>query len=72
MTFSSKKKVTKYFLFIFIFHICAKFQTRKKDSSWHVYLNVFNNIVTYQFVLMMGAITIFGESIFIFSFVIMD
>ncbi len=37
-----------------------------------MYLNVFNNIVTYQFVRMMGAITIFGESIFIFSFVIMD
>ncbi len=25
-----KKKVIKYFIFIFIFHICPKFQTQKK------------------------------------------
>ncbi len=30
MTFFSKKKVVKYSLFIFNFHIWAKFQTKKK------------------------------------------
>jgi len=47
--FSPKIKVTKYSLLIFIFHICAKFQTKKKkkDSSWHVYLNIFYHIVTF-------------------------
>jgi hypothetical protein len=50
MTFFSNKKMIKYSLFIFIFHIYAKFQTKKKkkkDSSWHVYLDVFNHIVTF-------------------------
>jgi hypothetical protein len=47
MTFFSKKKWSKYSLFIFIFHIYAKFQIRINESSWHVYLNVFNHIVTF-------------------------
>jgi hypothetical protein len=42
-----------------------------------MYLIAFNHIVTFWknyiiFFCMMGAITIFGESIFIFSFVVMD
>jgi hypothetical protein len=46
--FSKKKKVTKYSLFIFIFHICEKISIpKKKDLSWHVYQNVFNKIVTF-------------------------
>jgi len=28
--FINKKKVIEFFVFIFIFHICAKFQTKKK------------------------------------------
>jgi hypothetical protein len=47
MIFFLKKIVIEYSLFIFIFHICAKFQTKKKDSSWHVYINFFNHIVTF-------------------------
>jgi hypothetical protein len=44
MIFFSKMKVIKYFFLIFIFHICAKFQTIKKRI---VYLNVFNHTVTF-------------------------
>jgi len=33
-SFSQKKeKVIKYFIFMFIFHICAKFQTKKKRKK---------------------------------------
>jgi hypothetical protein len=47
MTFSPTFFIIKYSLFIFIFHICANFQTKKQRPSWHVYLNVFNHIVTF-------------------------
>jgi hypothetical protein len=74
MIFSFNKMI-KYSLFIFIFHICAKFQTKKKkELSWHMYLNVFNHIVTFWknytiFLCMMGAIIILGKNSFKFSFV---
>jgi hypothetical protein len=50
------------------------FKLKKKVSSWHVYLNVFNHILKelHKFLNMMGAIIIFGKNIFIFSFVIID
>jgi hypothetical protein len=58
-------KVIKYALFIFIFHICAKFQTKTN-------MNVFNHSHILkelnEFLCMMGAITIFGKSSFIFNF----
>jgi hypothetical protein len=72
--------VIKYSLFIFIFHICAKFQTQKKKKKKIVMSCVFLCFEShfgflkelYEFLCMMGAITIFEESIFIFSFVVMD
>ncbi len=68
MVFFSKTNVTKHYLFILIFHICANFQTTKKNFSWVIYLNVFNHIVAFwkkrhNFLCMMGAIIIFGENI---------
>jgi len=72
LIFFSKEKVIKYSLFIYIFHIYEKFQTKKKTR--HVYFNVFNHIVTFWknymiFLCMIGAINIFGKNNFIFSFV---
>jgi hypothetical protein len=71
-SFFSKKKVIKYSIFIFIFHICAKFQTKKKGlivtsafECFQSHCHIFKKI----HVFFMGAITIVGESSFIFSFV---
>ncbi len=66
--FSPPKKMIKYSLFIFIFHICAKFQTKKKNLSWHVYFNVFNHIVTFRENDMKFCIWWVGKSSFNFSF----
>jgi hypothetical protein len=44
MIFFSKKKSDQILPFRFIFHICAKLQTKKRRN---VYLNVFNHIVTF-------------------------
>ncbi len=73
MIFSLKIKVIKYSLFIFIFHICAKFQIKKRlvltcvfecfQSHCHILKK------SHGFLCMMGAIIIFGESSLIFSFV---
>jgi hypothetical protein len=78
MIFLSKEKGDIYFIFNFS-HLSKISNQKKKeeDSSWHVYLNVFNRILTFWknymiFLFMMGAIISFGESIFIFSFVIID
>jgi hypothetical protein len=35
MICSQKKKVTEYSLFIFFFHICAKFKPKKKKKTCH-------------------------------------
>jgi len=79
VTFFSKKKVIKYSLFIFIFHICANFKTQKKKKKlvmtcvfecFQSHCHILKEL--YEFLCMMGAITIFEESIFIFSFVVMD
>jgi hypothetical protein len=78
MTYFSKKKSEQIFSsFIFIFDICAKFQTKEKglfmarvferfQSHYHILKESHNFLHT------MGAITIFGERIFIFSFVVID
>jgi hypothetical protein len=51
MIFSQKKKVIEYSLFILIFFTFEqKFKPKKKKKkkfSLHVYLNVFNHIVTF-------------------------
>jgi hypothetical protein len=76
MNFFSKKN-TKYSLVILIFHICAKFQSKKERlvmacvfECFQSYCHILEEL--HNFLCMMGAITIFGESIFIFSFVVMD
>jgi hypothetical protein len=48
MIFFSIKKAIKYSFFIYIFHICEKISNQKENFLWHVYLNVFNHIVTFQ------------------------
>jgi hypothetical protein len=64
--------VIKYSLFIFIFHICAKFQTKKKTSHdmcismFSITLSHFERIP--RNFANDGCITIFGKSSFIFSF----
>jgi len=76
--FFPKKKQWSNILFSYLFFIFVQnFKPKKKSSSWHVYLNVFNHIVAFWknyifFLPTMGAIIIFEESIFIFSFVIMN
>jgi hypothetical protein len=63
----------KYSIFIFIFHICAKLQTQKKKGlvmtcafeCFQSHSDIFKKI----HVFLMGAITIVGESSFMFSFV---
>ncbi len=75
--FFLKKTVTKYSLLIFIFHICAKFQTKKKRlimvcafERFQLHCHILKEL--HNFLPMMGAIIIFEESVFIFSFVIMN
>jgi hypothetical protein len=64
MIFFLKKIVIEYSLFIFIFHICAKFQTKKKrlimtcvfewfQSHCHILKKL------YEFLCMMNVLTIF-------------
>jgi hypothetical protein len=75
--FSPKKKAIKYSLFIFIFHICKKFQTTKKKKKKLVVTCVFEHFQSHchilkelhEFLYTMGAIIIFGKSSFMFSFV---
>jgi hypothetical protein len=63
--FFLKKEKTKYFLFIFIFHICEKFKKKEKK-----------NIMACAFECFQSHCQILNlflrESIFIFSFVVMD
>ncbi len=47
MTFFSQKKSDKIFSFHIYFSRLWKFSKRKKRLSGHVYLNVFNHIVTF-------------------------
>jgi hypothetical protein len=42
ITFFSKKKVTKYLLFIFIFHIGAKFQPKEKKPLHGMCIGMFS------------------------------
>jgi hypothetical protein len=75
MNFFSKQMI-KYYLFIFIFHICANSQTQKKNLIMTCVFDCFQSLCNilkelHVFLCMMGAITIFEESIFIFSFVVM-
>jgi hypothetical protein len=77
MIFLSKKKVIKYSPFIFIFHIYAKFQTKEKSLIMTCVFECFQSHChilkeLHKFLHMMGAMIIFGENIFIFSFVIID
>ncbi len=74
--FLYKKKWSNIFFSYFLFTFVQNFnlKQRKKYSSWHVFLNVFNHIVTFfkelhGFLYMIGAIFTFGENSFIFSFV---
>jgi hypothetical protein len=76
MTFFSKKKVIKYSLLVFFFHICAKFQTKKEEERlvmtcvfecFQSHCHIWKEL--HEFLRMKDAITIFGENIFIFSFV---
>jgi uncharacterized protein (DUF486 family) len=75
----------KYSLFIFIFHIYAKFHTQKKKKQNKTKQNLIMTCVfecfqspchilkeLHEFLHMMGAIIIFGENVFIFNFVIID
>jgi hypothetical protein len=57
----------EYSLFIFIFHICAKFQTQKKRKKTHHDMCILK--IVHDCFSMMGALTIFGKGGFIFSFV---
>ncbi len=70
MTFFSKKFI-KYSFFVFIFNICANFQTKRKthhDKKFNVFtLSHFEKL--HDFLHMVSAIIIFGESNFIFNFV---
>jgi hypothetical protein len=75
--FVNKKKVIKYFLFIFIFHIYENFQTKKKKTCHDMCIWMFSITLSHlkelhEFLHMMGAIIIFGKNIFKFSFVIID
>jgi len=71
--FFSKKKVIKYSLFIFIVHICAKSQTEKNkrllltcvSECFQSHCHTFKEL--HEF--LMCAVTIGGETRFIFSFV---
>jgi len=74
MILFSKKIVIEYSPFIFILHICAKFQTKKKflittcvfecfQSHCHILKKI------HEFSSMLGALTIFGKGSFIFNFV---
>jgi hypothetical protein len=73
MIFFSQQKKIKYSLFIFLFHICARFQTKKKlvmrcvfqcfQSHCHISKEL------HEILRMIGAITIFGKNSFIFNFV---
>jgi hypothetical protein len=73
MTCFSKKAI-KYF----IFQICAGFQTQKKKrldvtcvfECFQSHCHILKEL--YKIWHIMGAIIIFGESIFIFNFVIME
>jgi hypothetical protein len=65
MTFSFFK-VIKYSLFIFIVHICAKFQTKERYECFQSQCHVLKEL--HEFLFMMGAITIFGKNSFIFNF----
>jgi hypothetical protein len=71
--FFSKKKSDQIISFHIYFSKLLKISNQKKNLWWHVYLHVFNHIVTfwknYEFLCKIGAITIFGENSFIFSFV---
>jgi hypothetical protein len=72
----------KYSLFIFIFHIYAKFHTQKKNKTKQnlIMTCVFECFQStchimkelHEFLHMMGAIIISGENVFIFNFVIID
>ncbi len=69
MTFFSKKKVITYSFFIFIFHLCTKFQINKKMCIL-IFSITWSHFERITWILrMMGAIIIFEESNFIFSFV---
>ncbi len=68
--FPQKPKVIKYSLLIFIFHICADFKPEKQEMCIWMFLITLSHFERSTWILcMMGAITIFGESSFIFSFV---
>jgi hypothetical protein len=66
-----------YFLSIFYFHICAKFQTTKKKKKRLVVTCVFECLQSHchilkelrEFLCTMDAISIFGKNGLIFSFV---
>jgi hypothetical protein len=75
MNFFSQKK-DQNFLFIFIFHVCAKFQTKKKKKKmimtcvfecFQSHCHILKEL--HEFFCMIGAIPIFGKNSFIFSFV---
>jgi hypothetical protein len=53
-------------LFIFISHICAKFQTKKKCECFQSYCHIFKELD--EILCMMGDITIFEKNSFIFNF----
>jgi hypothetical protein len=71
--FFSQKKVIKYFLFIFFFHICANFQTQKINDYdiafefFQSHCHILKELL--EFLCMMSAITNFGKNSSIFSFV---
>jgi hypothetical protein len=68
--FFQKPKVIRYSLFIFIFHICANFQIKKEEMCIWIFSITMSHFERITWILhMICAITIFGESSFIFNFV---
>jgi hypothetical protein len=77
MIFFSKSKWSNisfpYLFFTFVQNFKPK-RKKEKDISWHMYMNVFNHIVTllkelHEFLCTIDAINIFGKNSLIFSFV---
>jgi hypothetical protein len=71
----SKRKVIQILFFIYIFHICAKFQTKKKKrlivtcvfECFQSHCHILKEL--HEFLYMTNAISNFGENSFIFNFV---
>jgi hypothetical protein len=61
------KKVIKHSLFIFIFHTCAKFQTKKICEGFQSHCHILKEF--HEFLCMMGVITTSGKNSFKFNFV---